>query len=84
MEKLIDRFGRRIDTLRISVTDKCNFKCLYYYSDKIFFSNKEDLLTYEEIIYLVKIFSELGIKKIKITGGEPFLRKDLVFFITST
>jgi cyclic pyranopterin phosphate synthase len=81
MEKLIDRFGRRIDTLRISVTDKCNFKCLYCYSDKIVFSNKDDLLTYEEIVYLVKIFSDLGIKKIKITGGEPFLRKDLVFLL---
>ena len=57
MEKLIDRFGRKIDTLRISVTDKCNFKCLYCYSDKkIVFSNKEDLLTYEEILYFVKIF----------------------------
>ena len=63
MEQLIDRFGRKIDMLRIYVTDKCNFRCSYCFSDKINFLNKGNILTYEEIIHLIKIFSKIGIKK---------------------
>jgi len=81
MEKLIDRFGRIIDTLRISITDRCNFRCLYCRSEDFKFSKRDNLLMYEEIIEIVKIFLNLGIQKIKITGGEPFLRKNFIFLL---
>jgi len=81
MEKLVDRFGRKIDTLRISVTDRCNFSCLYCRSGDFKFSKREEILSYEEIIEIVKIFLKLGIEKIRITGGEPFLRKNIIFLL---
>jgi cyclic pyranopterin phosphate synthase len=81
MQKLVDRYGRIIDTLRVSITDRCNFKCLYCNPEKIKFVKKNNLLNYEEIIEIIKIFLNLGIKKIKITGGEPFLRKNFIFLL---
>ncbi|MGC8977290.1 MAG: GTP 3',8-cyclase MoaA [Candidatus Ratteibacteria bacterium] len=78
---MIDRFGRVIDTLRISVTDRCNFKCLYCWLENIFFNKKEEILKLEEILDIVKIFLNLGVKKIKITGGEPFLRRNISFIL---
>ncbi len=75
---LTDSFGRVHDYLRISVTDRCNFNCFYCkpYS-KFGWNKKENILSFEEIIKLVEIFSSLGIKKVRITGGEPLLRKDI-------
>jgi len=81
MKKLVDRFGRKIDTLRISLTDRCNFNCLYCRPRDFKFSKREEILSYEEIIEIVKIFLKLGIEKIKITGGEPFLRKNIIFLL---
>lgn len=75
-----DRFGRKIDTLRISVTDRCNFGCLYC-SGAFNKVRKEEILSFEEIIEIVKIFSNLGIEKIKITGGEPLIRKNITYLI---
>ncbi len=78
MNKLIDRYGRIHTYLRISVTDRCNLRCTYCMpKEGIEWKQKEDILTFEEIIRLAKIFTELGIKKIRITGGEPTVRKDL-------
>jgi cyclic pyranopterin phosphate synthase len=75
---LKDSFGRIINNLRISVTDKCNFRCRYCMPEKgMVWMKKDELLTYEEIERLVKIFAELGIKKIRLTGGEPLMRRDL-------
>ncbi|MBQ7630352.1 MAG: GTP 3',8-cyclase MoaA [Selenomonadaceae bacterium] len=75
---MIDQFGRRIEYARISVTDRCNLRCRYCMPEcgveKI---SHADILTFEEILRVVKIFSRLGIKKIRLTGGEPLLRKNL-------
>lgn len=73
-----DRFGREIDYLRVSVTDRCNFRCFYCIPrEKFKFIPHEEILRYEEILRLVKIFVSLGIKKIRITGGEPLIRKEI-------
>jgi len=79
---LIDRFGRKIDYLRVSITDRCNFRCLYCYSIKKWKKLKhEDILRFEEILKVVKVGSELGIRRVRITGGEPLLRKNVEYFI---
>ncbi|EFQ2340640.1 TPA: GTP 3',8-cyclase MoaA [Campylobacter coli] len=79
---LIDQFGRKINYLRISVTQRCNFRCLYC-MPKIPFNHqpKENLLSFEELFLFVKVAIDEGIEKIRITGGEPLLRKDLSMFI---
>ncbi|HED7482388.1 TPA: GTP 3',8-cyclase MoaA [Campylobacter coli] len=79
---LIDQFGRKINYLRISVTQRCNFRCLYC-MPKIPFNHqpKENLLSFEELFLFVKVAIDEGIEKIRITGGESLLRKDLSVFI---
>ncbi|EAC1596716.1 GTP 3',8-cyclase MoaA [Campylobacter coli] len=79
---LIDQFDRKINYLRISVTQRCNFRCLYC-MPKIPFNHqpKENLLSFEELFLFVKVAIDEGIEKIRITGGEPLLRKDLSVFI---
>ena len=77
-----DLFGRMLRDLRISVTDRCNFRCPYCMPAEIFgerynFLNREELLSFEEIARLVRIFVTLGTTKIRITGGEPLVRADL-------
>lgn len=83
---LKDSFGRVINSLRISVTDRCNFRCSYCMpGEGMKWINREEILSYEEIFYLTKIFAELGINKIRLTGGEPLVRKDihkLIFLIS--
>ena len=72
---LTDRFNRKVTNLRLSVIDRCNLRCQYCIVDeKISWVPKSELLTFEEYIKLVTIFSELGIKSIRITGGEPLIR----------
>ncbi|MDH3671241.1 MAG: GTP 3',8-cyclase MoaA [Gammaproteobacteria bacterium] len=75
---LIDSFGRRIEYVRLSVTDKCNLRC-FYCLPKGFkdFEHKEQRLTFDEIERIVRAFGELGVSRIRITGGEPLIRKDL-------
>jgi GTP 3',8-cyclase len=75
---LRDSFGRQINNLRISVTDRCNFRCRYCMPEQgMAWMAKSELLSYEEIARLTRIFAELGIKKIRLTGGEPLMRKEL-------
>lgn len=79
---LTDIFGRPLRDLRISVTDRCNFRCTYCMPKEIFgpgytFLPREKLLSFEEIERLVRVFTTLGIRKIRLTGGEPLLRRDL-------
>lgn len=76
-----DSYGRSIDYMRISVTDRCNLRCRYCMSDDIKPIPKEELLTYEEIVQIVEAAAELGITKIKLTGGEPLVRKDVVTLV---
>jgi cyclic pyranopterin phosphate synthase len=72
---LIDRFGRVVDYLRISITDRCDFRCLYCMAEDMTFLPRAQILSLEEIYTLAQVFVELGVKKIRITGGEPLVRK---------
>jgi len=77
-QQLIDTFGRVHNNLRISVTDRCNLRCVYCMpADDVVFMQKEHLLTFEEIEQVVHAAVPLGIDKIRLTGGEPLVRKDL-------
>jgi cyclic pyranopterin phosphate synthase len=73
--QLIDRFGRTVDYLRISITDRCDFRCVYCMAEDMTFLPRAQVLTLEEIYTLAKAFVELGVKKIRVTGGEPLVRK---------
>lgn len=73
--QLIDRFGRTVDYLRISITDRCDFRCVYCMAEEMTFLPRAQILTLEEIFTIGKAFTELGVKKIRITGGEPLVRK---------
>ena len=80
---LIDSFGRTINNLRVSVTDQCNFRCIYCMPEEgMVFQPKEEILTFEEISRVIRIVSTLGISKIRLTGGEPTVRKDLPLLIS--
>jgi cyclic pyranopterin phosphate synthase len=82
MPDLIDRFNRKIDYLRISITDRCNLRCRYCMPEQgIELVPHESLLTFEEILRVARVFSTLGISKIRLTGGEPLVRKDVVDLI---
>ena len=79
---MLDQFQRPLKDLRISVTDKCNFRCPYcmpieVYGDDYQFSPKTHVLSFEEIVRLAGLFVRAGTDKIRLTGGEPLLRKDL-------
>src|SRR4051794_31989327 len=74
---LIDTFGRTHDNLRISVTDRCNLRCTYCMPEDVTFLPKDALLTFEEIAHFVRVAVDLGITKVRLTGGEPLLRRDL-------
>ncbi len=82
VERLADAFGRPIRDLRVSVTDRCNFRCVYCMPKEVFgrdyeFLARAELLTFEEIERLARAFAGLGVEKIRITGGEPLVRRDL-------
>jgi GTP 3',8-cyclase len=77
-----DTLGRPVRDLRISVTDRCNFRCTYCMPKEVFgrdfaFLHRDELLTFEEIARLVRLFATLGVEKVRLTGGEPLLRRDL-------
>lgn len=81
--RMIDGYGRNIDYIRISVTDKCNLRCTYCMPEEGTLSvPHEEILSYEEIIDLAAVFASLGIDKIKLTGGEPLVRKNLSFLVS--
>lgn len=75
---LIDQFNRIINYVRISVTDRCDFRCVYCMAEKMEFVPRNRLLRLEEIARIGKIFTELGVKKIRITGGEPLVRRNII------
>jgi cyclic pyranopterin phosphate synthase len=75
--QLIDTFGRAHNNLRVSVTDRCNLRCTYCMPEEVVFLDRAELLTFEEITRFVRAAAPLGIDKIRLTGGEPLLRRDL-------
>lgn len=75
--RLVDRFGRVHNNLRISVTDRCNFRCVYCMPEEVEFMDRSELLSFEEITCFVRAAAPLGIDKLRLTGGEPLLRRDL-------
>src|SRR5262245_2096163 len=77
LSALRDRFGRVHNNLRISVTDRCNLRCTYCMPEEVTFLDKGELLTFEEITRFVRVAAPLGIDKIRLTGGEPLMRRDL-------
>ncbi len=81
--KLQDRYGRSIDYLRFSITDRCNHRCFYCMSPGTKFLPTADLLTFQEMKFLVDVFKQLEIKQIRITGGEPLIREDVVQIVES-
>ena len=76
-EKLIDRFGRTVNYVRISVTDRCDFRCVYCMAEEMEFLPRAQLLTLEELTTISRAFVELGVDKIRITGGEPLIRRNI-------
>ena len=83
MSSLIDPFARSIDYLRVSVTDRCDFRCVYCMSENMSFLPKKELLTLEELDRLCSTFVKLGVKKLRITGGEPLVRRGIMTFFES-
>ena len=80
---LVDPFGRAISYLRVSVTDRCDFRCVYCMSEDMAFLPKRDLLTLEELDRLCTVFVERGVRKLRITGGEPLVRRDIMSLFRS-
>ena len=80
---LIDSFGRRISYLRISVTDRCDFRCVYCMSEHMEFLPKSEVLTFEEVEHIARAFIERGTRKIRLTGGEPLVRRDIMDLVRS-
>jgi cyclic pyranopterin phosphate synthase len=78
---LVDGFGRQITYVRISVTDRCDFRCVYCMAENMVFLPKKDLLTLEEIERLADAFIQVGVRKIRLTGGEPLVRRDVMSLI---
>lgn len=79
---LVDGYGRKVDYLRVSVTERCNFRCQYCMPEKPFsWVPKENLLSYEDLFKFIKVAIDEGIKKVRITGGEPLLREGLENFV---
>ena len=76
---MIDPFGRHVTYLRVSVTDRCDFRCVYCMSENMSFLPKKDLLSLEELDRLCTAFVEKGVKKLRITGGEPLVRKNILW-----
>ncbi|XUO86616.1 GTP 3',8-cyclase MoaA [Halomonas sp. KM072] len=76
-EQLIDDFGRRVRYVRLSVTDRCDFRCVYCMSEEMTFLPRAQVLTLEELALVARAFTELGVEKIRLTGGEPLVRKGI-------
>ena len=80
---MVDPFGRHITYLRVSVTDRCDFRCVYCMSEHMTFLPKTDLLTLEELDRLCSAFIEKGVRKLRLTGGEPLVRKNVMWLVNA-
>ena len=83
MPTLIDPFGRHVSYLRVSVTDRCDFRCVYCMAEDMTFLPKKDLLSLEELDRLCSAFIAKGVKKLRLTGGEPLVRKGIMTLVES-
>ena len=80
--KLLDNHGRPINYIRLAVTDRCNLRCFYCMPEEgIKYLPRTELLSYEEMLRMLNVLAQLGIQKVRITGGEPFLRKNMMYFL---
>jgi GTP 3',8-cyclase len=80
---MVDPFGRTVSYLRVSVTDRCDFRCVYCMSENMTFLPRKDLLTLEELDRLCTVFIQKGVKRLRLTGGEPLVRKNILWLIRS-
>src|SRR3989304_5801761 len=78
LDPIIDRYGRHVTYVRISVTDRCDFRCVYCMAEEMEFVPRAKLLTLEELAEIASAFIELGVGKIRITGGEPLIRRNVI------
>src|SRR5437867_3631550 len=76
-ERLIDRYGRVVKNIRLSITDRCNFRCVYCMPEEMEFFPRAEILSYEELVRLAALCTRMGIEKIRLTGGEPLVRRDV-------
>src|SRR5712664_4319336 len=83
LSPLVDKFGRAITYLRVSVTDRCDFRCVYCMSENMTFLPKRDLLSLEELDRLCSAFIARGVTKLRLTGGEPLVRRDIMTLVAS-
>ena len=82
---MTDSYDRKIDYVRIAVTDRCNLRCFYCMpAEGIVYEPQAHLLSYEEITRLLRVLGSLGFRKVRFTGGEPFLRKDFIKLLENT
>jgi len=81
LTQLTDSHNRKMDYLRISVTDRCNFRCQYCMPEDIVFQDKSEILTLEEMLTFAEACLQLGVTKVRVTGGEPLVRKNVVWFV---
>ena len=80
-DTLIDQFGRRVEYLRLSVTDRCDFRCVYCMAEDMQFVPKPQVLSLEELFQVAQAFTELGVRKIRLTGGEPLVRNNIMSLV---
>src|SRR5512141_1212308 len=80
---MIDPFGRSISYLRVSVTDRCDFRCVYCMSENMTFLPKTDVLSLEELDRLCSVFVSRGVRKLRLTGGEPLVRRGIMNLVSS-
>ena len=81
--QLIDKFGRRVDYVRLSVTDRCDFRCVYCMTEDMKFLPRKQVLSLEELHEVARAFTELGVEKIRITGGEPMVRNNIMSLLSN-
>ena len=75
--QLIDRFGREVTYVRMSITDRCDFRCVYCMDEEMTFMPRDQVLSLEEIVFILRAFCELGVEKVRLTGGEPLVRRNV-------
>src|SRR5690554_1229751 len=82
--ELVDSFGRHVRYVRISVTDRCDFRCVYCMSETMTFFPRAQVLTLDEIAMVTRAFVEMGVEKVRLTGGEPLVRRDIDWLVEQT